>query len=142
MRRIPPACRSRHRAFSLVEVLAAVAIIGVVIFLAIPNIVKIREDAEENLAKSRADALNVAAAAYFQAVGPQTALSNWTAAADNDARYGLIRPYLAFAPTNTAISGYMPKNYFLSFNSTSPHRIKALLTYSNTVAGTTKTIPY
>lgn len=125
-------------AFSLVEVLAAVAIIGVVIFLAIPNIVRVRQDAEESLAKSRADALNVAAAAYFQAVGPQTALGNWTNASDN-ARYALVKPYLAFAPTNTNLSSYMPKNYHVNFNTTNPHRQKAVLSYTNTNSGVART---
>jgi len=129
--------KAQLRAFSLVEVLAAVAIIGVVIFLAIPNIVKVREDAEESLAKSRADALNVAAAAYFQAVGTQTAAGQW--ATDNNARYSLIKPYLAFAPTNTNLSSYMPKNYFVNFHTNSPHRIKAILDYSNAVSGTVRT---
>jgi len=127
--------KAQLRAFSLVEVLAAVAIIGVVIFLAIPNIVKVREDAEESLAKSRADALNVAAAAYFQAVGTQTAAGQW--ATDNNARYGLIKPYLAFAPAS--LSDYMPKNYFVNFHTNSPHRIKAILDYSNAVSGTVRT---
>jgi len=127
--------KAQLRAFSLVEVLAAVAIIGVVIFLAIPNIVKVREDAEESLAKSRADALNVAAAAYFQAVGTQTAAGQW--ATDNNARYSLIKPYLAFAPAS--LSDYMPKNYFVNFHTNSPHRIKAILDYSNAVSATVRT---
>lgn len=131
---------AQGEAFSLVEVLAAVAIIGVIIFLAIPNIVKVREDAEESLAKSRADALNIAAAAYFQAVGPQTASSNWQSAAADSNRFGLIAPYLAFAPA--ALGDYMPKNYYINFNTNSPHRIKAVLTYSNTVTGTNRQVAY
>tara|TARA_B110000305_G_C19321628_1_gene579240 strand:+ start:371 stop:817 length:447 start_codon:yes stop_codon:yes gene_type:complete len=47
---------SRTRGFSLVEVLAAVGIIGIIAFLAIPNIVAIKEDSETNLAISRAEA--------------------------------------------------------------------------------------
>lgn len=132
--------KAQLRAFSLVEVLAAVAIIGIVIFLAIPNIVKVREDAEESLAKSRADALNVAAAAYFQALGPQTALSNWQSAAGDSNRFILVAPYLAFAPTN--LGDYMPKNYFLSFHNDSPHRIKAIVTYSNSITGSTRSVSY
>ena len=130
--------KAQLRAFSLVEVLAAVAIIGVVIFLAIPNIVKVREDAEESLAKSRADALNVAAAAYFQAVGTQTAINQWSA--NDESCYDLVRPYLAFAPDDLA--EYMPKNYFVNFNTNSPHRIKATLTYSNSVTGSSRSVAY
>lgn len=123
------ACRRGTGAFSLVEVLAAVTIIGVIIFLAIPNIVQVRRDAEESLAKSRADALNVAVAAYFQAAGSQNALSNW-AGKTSTQRFALISPYLAFASTN--FSSYMPKGYSVSFNDTAPNKFKAVLTYTNT----------
>ena len=36
--------KKNRKAFSLVEVLAAVSIIGVIAFLAIPNIVKVKTD--------------------------------------------------------------------------------------------------
>lgn len=111
-------------AFSLVEVLAAVAIIGVITFLAIPNIVRVKQDSEDNLARARADALNVAVAAYFQAVGRNVALSNWTST-DNNGRYNLITPYLAYAPG--ALTNYMPSGYSIVFSTNQPHRVKAVL---------------
>ena len=50
----------KENGFSLVEVLAAVAIIGIITFLAIPNIVAVKQDSETNMAISRAEArLNV-----------------------------------------------------------------------------------
>ena len=101
------------RAFSLVELLVVLVILGVVVFLAIPNIVQVRSDSEDNLARSRAEALNVAAAAYFQAVGAQTASAAW-GAAGNDGRYSLISPYLAFAPGT--LSSYMPAGYSATFS--------------------------
>jgi prepilin-type N-terminal cleavage/methylation domain-containing protein len=110
--------------FSLVEILVVLVILGTVLFLAIPNIVQVRSDSEDNLARSRAEALNVAAAAYFQAVGRQAATAAWSAAAHNDARYALISPYLAFASTN--LSGFMPTGYSVTF-SADPLRQKASL---------------
>lgn len=121
--RTPTSC-SRHRGFSLVEVLAAVTIIGVITFLAIPNIVKVKEDSEDSLARARADALNLAVATYFQAVGTENALASW-GTADNEGRYALVRPYLAFAPS--ALAGYMPSGYAVVFDNTAPHRTKATL---------------
>ena len=103
----------RNQAFSLVEVLAAVAIIGVITFLAIPNIVRVKQDSEDNLARARADALNVAVAAYFHAVGRDPALSAWTGT-DNSGRYTLISPYLAYAPA--ALTNYMPSGYSVVFS--------------------------
>lgn len=99
-------------AFSLVEVLAAVALIGVITFLALPNIVRIKQDSEESLAISRAEALNLSMASYIQAHGQANAITGWSAAASNTARYGLVAPYLAFAPS---FADYMPGGYSVSF---------------------------
>ena len=57
------------RAFSLLELLIVLVVLGVVLYFAFPNIVQIRSDSEANLARARAEMLNLAAAAYFQAVG-------------------------------------------------------------------------
>lgn len=117
-----------RRAFSLVELLIVLVILGVILFLAIPNIVQVRSDSEDNLARSRAEALNVAAAAYYQAVGNQSANSTWSAANDN-ARYSLLSRYLAFAPTT--LSNYMPNGYSVSFTA-DPLRQKVVVKQGNT----------
>lgn len=109
-------------AFSLVEVLAAVTVIGVVTFLAIPNIVRVKKDSEDSLARARADALNVAAAAYFQARGSEAA-NAWDGANSED-RYALLQPWLSFAPTT--LDEYMPGGYSIIFDP-EPHRNKASL---------------
>lgn len=114
----------RSKAFSLVEVLAAITIIAVITFLAIPNIVQVKRDGEDGLARARADALNVAVAAYFQAVGPEAALTAWTGKTPEQ-QYALIAPYLAFAPGTLA--GYMPNGYNVTFSASEPHRVKATL---------------
>lgn len=98
-------------AFSLVEVLAAITIIGIIAFLAVPNIVRVKQDGEDNLARARAETLNMAMAAYVQAVGTNTAQSNW-AAANSDGRYLLIRQYIAFSETN--LSSFSPSGYTIA----------------------------
>jgi len=118
------------KAFSLVEVLVVLVILGTVLFLAIPNVVQVRSDSEDNLARSRAEALNMAAAAYFQAAGNQSASSAWAAANGNQARYDLIKPYLAFAPETLA--AYMPNGYSISFSTSDPLRVKASLSRGTT----------
>jgi prepilin-type N-terminal cleavage/methylation domain-containing protein len=57
------------RGFSLLELLIVIVVLGVVLYFAFPNIVQMRSDSEANLARARAEMLNLAAAAYFQAVG-------------------------------------------------------------------------
>lgn len=100
----------RRRAFSLIEALATVAIIGVITFLAIPNIVRMRQDAERNMAVARAEAFNLGVAAYVQSLGLTAAATDW-AAQNADTRYGRVRPFLAFAPA--ALGDYISTPYSL-----------------------------
>lgn len=104
------------RAFSLVEVLAAVALVGILVFLALPNIVQVKTDSEVHLAVARAEALNLAMASYVQALGSTAASSAWTGATTDQDRYTQIAPYLAYAPTN--LTDYMPDGYSVTFNTT------------------------
>lgn len=101
-------------AFSLVEVLAAVTIIGIIAFMALPNIIAMKKDSEVNLAISRAEAINMAMASFIQANGRDRAISRWAGASASDqAKYVLIDSYLAFAPANEA--DYMPSGYVLTW---------------------------
>jgi len=103
-----------RQAFSLLELLVVIVVLGVVLYFAFPNIVQMRRDSEDNLARARAEALNMAAAAYFQAVGSQAASSAWSSAGNN-ARYALVSPYLAFAAPS--LSSFMPAGYSATFSS-------------------------
>lgn len=115
------------RAFSLVEVLAAVAIIGIITFLAIPNIIRIKSDGERSLAISRAEALNMAMASYLQANGTATATSQWASLGSDSAKYSALMPYIAFAPP---YANYMPGDYTTSFTTLTE---KVKLYYSGTL---------
>ena len=91
------------------EVLAAVAIIGVITFLALPNIIAVKQDSETNLAISRAEAMNLALVSYIQSYGRTNATSTWDAQGSEQMRYSLLASYLAFAPAQVA--DYMPSGY-------------------------------
>ncbi len=110
-RRTPDPTSSFSSAFSLVEVLAAIAIIGIVTWLAIPNIVRVKQDGEDNLARARAETLNMAIASYVQAVGTNTAQTNWVAT-NTDGRYALVRPYIAFS--EATLTEFAPAGYTLT----------------------------
>ena len=99
----------KQRAFSLVEVLAAVAIIGIITFLALPNIIAVKQDSETNLAISRAEALNIAMVNYIQTNGRTNATNSWAEQTSAQGRYSLLASYLAFAPFT--VSDYMPGGY-------------------------------
>ena len=64
----------------------------------------------------------MAMAAYVQAVGTNTAQINWSGAANDNARYLLISPYIAFAETNLTL--FTPSGY----TNTLPANISPLTT--------------
>jgi prepilin-type N-terminal cleavage/methylation domain-containing protein len=110
---ILPKARPSGPGFSMVELLAAVAIMGIIAFMAIPSVTKMRSDGERNLAISRVESLNIAMASFVQAEGRSRAENQWLSAATNTARYTLLRPYLAFA--EDTIGRFMPSGYSVNF---------------------------
>ena len=115
-----PKTTRRSFAFSLVEMLASVAIIGTITFLAIPNLVKMRGDAERNIAIARAEAINMSMATLIQVRGRTQAVTDWSGATTDQAKYTLLNPYLAYAETN--LTDYIPNGYTITFNSLDPLR--------------------
>ena len=119
-------CRiPRCTAFSLVELLVVITVLGVILFFAFPNIVQVKSDSEKDLARARAETLNLAAAAYFQAVGTNVAGTSWSSKTAEQ-RYQLITPYIAFPATS--LSNFLPSSdYSVNFDASSPHKVKATL---------------
>ncbi len=101
--------KNRCSAFSLVEVLTATVLLGILAFIAIPNIIQMQKDSEINLAIARAEAVNMSLASFIQAQGRTAAISEWGGTSNDAERYALIKPYLAFAPDS--FSDYMPGGY-------------------------------
>lgn len=120
-----PKSYSFIRGFSLVEMMACVSIIGIIAFMAIPSVTRMRGDSERNLAIARAESLNLAQASYIQVRGRTQAALDWTAAATSDARYLLLRPYLSFA--ESTLSLYMPSGYSVTFPSSITSMTKVVL---------------
>jgi len=120
--------------FSLVEMMACVSIIGIIAFMAIPSVTRMRSDSERNLAIARAEALNLAQASFIQMRGRTQAALDWTAASTTQAKYTLLLPYLSFS--ESTLSSFMPLGYSVTFPATITSMQKASLT------GPTGTIYY
>lgn len=114
------------RGFSLVEMMACVSIIGIIAFLAIPSVTRMRSDSERNLAISRAEALNLAQASFIQMRGRTQAGLDWSAAASSNAKYVLLQPYLSFS--ESTLTAYMPQGYSITFPPSITTMTKASLT--------------
>lgn len=121
--------KERFRAFSLVEVLAAVSIIGIIAFLAIPNIVAIKQDSERNLAISRAEAVNMSIVSYIQSNGKAAVAPGWSSLNDQQ-RYTLLIPYLFFAPAN--LTEFIPNGYSVTLPANLNALSKTVLTDTST----------
>lgn len=114
--------------FSLVEMMACVAIIGIIAFMAIPSVTRMRLDSERNMVIARAEALNLAISSYIQMRGRTQAALEWAAAGSDQARYNLLKPYLSFPDDSlsTYLCGYGTSTVFPS--SLTPPLKKAVLT--------------
>ncbi len=121
-----PKTSSFLRGFSLVEMMACVSIIGIIAFMAIPSVTRMRGDSERNLAIARAESLNLAQASFIQVRGRTQAALDWASAASSDSKYTLLRPYLAFA--ETTLTAYLPSGYSVTFAPSITSMTKVALT--------------
>ncbi|MCX6854407.1 MAG: prepilin-type N-terminal cleavage/methylation domain-containing protein [Verrucomicrobia bacterium] len=108
--------KSTRRGFSMVEMIACVAILGIISFLAIPSLTRMRGESERNLAIARAESLNMAMSTYLQVVGRSQAAVNWGSAlpssTENSRRYILIQPYIAYSESSLAL--FFPQGYIVN----------------------------
>jgi prepilin-type N-terminal cleavage/methylation domain-containing protein len=130
----PKSPRTHLLGFSLVEMMACVSIIGIIAFMAIPSVTRMRSDSERNLAIARAEALNLAQASLIQVRGRTQAALDWSAASSTEAKYTLLRPYLSFS--ETTLAAYLPSGYTAVFPPAITSMTKTALT------GPTGTIYY
>lgn len=86
--------------FTLMELLVVLTILIVMIMMALPDSVKVRARAEDQQMIQRGLALNAAIAELVADQGPAAAQTLWTAAAGDQAKYNLLRQYMAYPPPN------------------------------------------
>ncbi len=124
-----PAYRAWHRlqrGFSLVEMMACVSIIGIIAFMAIPSVTRMRGESERNLAITRAEALNLAQATFIQVKGRTEASLLWKNSTTAAARYLLLKDFISFSEDNLTL--YFPADYTITFDDTITSMKKVSLT--------------
>lgn len=91
----------RRVAFTLVELLVVLFIIGVLLLVGVPNMMRGKADAEQAQVVAKARQLNTAKLSYIAATDRQTAAADWARWGDEE-RYQALRPYLGFPPADLA----------------------------------------
>jgi prepilin-type N-terminal cleavage/methylation domain-containing protein len=121
-------------AFTLIEMLVVIAILALLTLLFLPNAAKSKSDAEVNLMMAKANQLNMAKSAYAQAVGRAAADANMAAQSDDNGRYTLLTPYLAYAPPT--LSSFIVNGYSVTLGSSTGTPVTIMYSSNSTV------IPY
>lgn len=106
-----------HRGFTLVEVIIVVALAGLLALIAMPFFGGVRESANDAAVSALCEALDQAKQAYR--LDSAAAGAAWASAPNDDARYGLINPYLPQATPNLhggPPNGYIPSGYTVTLN--------------------------
>jgi len=85
---------SSVRGVTLLEALTVLVIIGIVVFVTLPHLTQSKSNAEMAADKAKAIQLNAAKDAYIALLGSEKAQANWAAAANDDARFLLIKPFI------------------------------------------------
>ncbi len=118
---IVTAKRHFRRGFSLIEMMAAATIMGILVFLALPNVNRAKSEAEENFVISRAQSINMALSGFIQSYGRVDARDKWSTS-DAAARYNVcIKPFLAYPADSLA--NYTPAGYTYVLPATPYERI-------------------
>jgi len=113
---------SQDRGFTLVEVLATLVILAFLVFLAIPHLLRIWNENEQQQAITRAQEINLAIVQFMQDEGMSGAITQWSGAANeadrftnfviSNLRYGLTEDADGnVIPNATNATEYMPDGY-------------------------------
>ncbi len=106
---------SSLRAFSLLEALAVVAILGILLFVTLPHLSNSKLIGERSAAKTKATALNIAKDAFIAALGVEEAQNDWNTNTNDTSRYLLVRSYLTPVPTAADLASYSVPGFLMFF---------------------------
>lgn len=105
------------RGVTLLEALTVLVIIGIVVFVTLPHLTQSKTSADLAAAKAKAVQLNVAKDAYITMLGSEKAQLNWKTAADDNARFMLIRSFIT-PPVPSTVTKLVPATINASYDNT------------------------
>jgi prepilin-type N-terminal cleavage/methylation domain-containing protein len=107
--------KSAFSAFSLVELLIVLVIIAVVLAIGIPGINQARSSAEKETMRTRAISIQNAKLSLIDAIGLNTATTNWSGKTDQQRYQNLLLPYLPSTCPQT-LTDYIRSPYTIDLN--------------------------
>jgi prepilin-type N-terminal cleavage/methylation domain-containing protein len=102
----------KNKGFSLIEILIGIVVVGIMLMIALPKSSSIKANTEDQAMKLRAVAFGNAKTEFLRDAGTTNAASAWSGAANDQARYELIMPYLGYPPSD--LSDYTLMGYSIS----------------------------
>lgn len=107
--------RSPSRGFTLIELVLALSLAGLLTWLIVPGYAGLKSAADDDTAIARACMLQAAKTAYLRDSG-QAAYGAWLAAVDNADKYHLLKPYIGIARGYATLDEFSPEGYSFAIN--------------------------
>jgi prepilin-type N-terminal cleavage/methylation domain-containing protein len=109
----------KRRAFSLIELIIVLVIIGLITAIGLPAINRARADAEVETMRARAGQLQAAKLSLIEALGRDTANTQWNAPANNTDALKYTNLLSQYLPSSfpTTLTGLIPSPFTVSLGS-------------------------
>jgi|GEM_PF-5939958 len=134
----PLTSHRHHRAFTLIELIITLTIIGILTSFLIPSMMSSIALSNQDSTINMASTLDLAKTGYLRKQST-AALAAWAGCTNDEQKYQLIRPYL-YAPKDhlgdgTTSTDYTPKGYLFELNDLSEPTTVIRLSDSQIIAG-------
>jgi len=107
---------SRQRGFTLLELILALSLAGLLTWLIVPGYTGLKNAANDEEAIARACMLQTAKTSWMRDVG-QSAFDTWSAAVSDADKYAVLKPYVGIARDYATLSDFTPFGYNYGLNS-------------------------
>ena len=107
--------QSRQRGFTLLELILALSLAGLLTWLIVPGYTGLKNAANDEEAIARACMLQTAKTSWMRDVG-QSAFETWSIAVSDADKYAVLKPYLGISRDYPTLSDFTPFGYTYGLN--------------------------